>query len=130
VEVDVRALAAGVAGVLAQQCSDPAFGAKNADRACFDSRPVPEGRLPQIPVPPACPGTPQPATVLVRVSEAGAVAGTPSVVSRSDCPAFTEAAAGLARAMTFSPALKAGRPVAAWTYVLVRPAAAPAGGTD
>ncbi len=130
VEVDVRALAAGVAGVLAERCSDPVFAAKNADRACYDSRPVPEGRLPQIPVPPACAGTPQPATVLVRVSEAGAVTGTPNVVSRSDCPAFTEAAAGLARAMTFSPALKAGRPVAAWTHVLVRPAAAPAGGSD
>jgi hypothetical protein len=73
---------------------------------------------------------PQPATVLVRVSEAGAVTGAPSVLTASDCEAFTDAATDLARAMTFSPALKAGRPVAAWTYVLVRPAAAPAGGTD
>jgi hypothetical protein len=131
IAVDVRPLVGSAAApATGVRCDDPLVGAKNADHACYDSRPVPEGRLPQIAVPAACPGTPGGATILVRVSEAGAVVGTPSVLTPSDCAAFTESAAALAREMTFSPASKAGRAVAAWTYVLVRPAAAPAGGTD
>jgi len=130
VAVDVRPLATGASVTVAERCSDPVVGARNADRSCYDSRPVPEGRLPQIVAPAECRGTPRPATVLVRVSADGEVVGQPSILTPSDCAAFTAAATALAVDMTFSPAVKNGRPVAAWTYVLVRPAAAPTGGAD
>jgi TonB family protein len=123
VVVEVRPRAAGAMVALAARCADPAFGARNTGRSCYDSRPVPEGRLPQIAAPAACRGTPQPATILVRVSAAGAVEGAPTVQAPSDCAAFTQAATTLAQDMTFTPAVKDGRPVAAWTFVLVRPAA-------
>jgi TolB-like protein len=108
------------------RCEDPALGARNPDGACFDVRPVPRSRLPVIAPPSACGATPSPVTVLVRVGANGTVEGRPEARQRSDCAAFTDAALAAAAQTGFEPARKDGRPVAAWTLILVRPALATA----
>ncbi len=108
-------------------CDDPALGVRNADKACYDTRPVPRENLPLIATPAACAAVPAPATVLMRVTATGEVQGAPTVTGRSDCAAFNDAAVAAAAEIAFAPAQKAGRPVAAWTRILVRPAPAGSG---
>ncbi len=115
-------------------CDDPATGARNPGGTCFDARPVPTTRLPVLRPPSTCGRAPSAVTVLVHVGTEGTVLGRPEVTAASDCGAFTEAALAAASQIGFAPALKNGRPVAAWTLILVRPAVATAaavvGGTD
>jgi TolB-like protein len=125
VEVAVVGAAEVPAAQLAAECGDPAYGVRNPGSACFDARPVPQTSLPEIAAPADCGGTPTPATVLLRVTAQGAVDGRPTVKAPSDCAAFTAAAVAVAGAMGFAPAQKSGRPVPAWTLILVR--AAPGG---
>ena len=131
--VDVPVRQGGQVAMAAQaatRCTDPSVGVKNPDRACYDSRPVPQDRLPWIRTPASCAGGASPATVLVRVSAAGAVEGRPSATRPSSCTAFTDSALAAAAAIGFAPALKNGQPVAAWTLVLVRPMAVSQGGAE
>ena len=85
----------------------------NTGNVCFDTRPVP------LAAPIAAwsgAGEPTPPVLWLRVGTDGAVRDV-RVVTPSSEPRFTEAATRAARALTFSPALKGGRPVAAWTQL-------------
>jgi hypothetical protein len=104
------------------RCAQPEFGARNEGQICFEERPVPLANLPVVRVPVACPAPPSPATVLIRVTESGEVAETPSLKTPSSCAAFDSAATAAAAQIVFSPAVQHGQPVAAWTYVRVVPA--------
>ena len=87
----------------------------NAGNACFDSRPVPMG----APVASwAGAGDPTPPVLWLRVGTDGAVRDVRVVTPSSDAR-FTEAATTAARSLTFSPALKDGKPVAAWTQLAI-----------
>jgi hypothetical protein len=130
VDVLVRPPAQVAMATAASQCAEPGIGVKNPGRRCYDTRPVPQDRLPLIPTPPACAGAASPATVLVRVSASGAVEGRPSATRPSSCRAFTDSALAAAAAIGFAPALKNGQPVAAWTLVLVRPMVVMQGGLE
>jgi TonB family protein len=130
VAVAVRPPGAAADLALTARCDDPAFGVRNADRACFDTRPVPQDRLPVIRVPAVCGGSATPATVLARVSASGTVEGRPQVKAGSSCAAFDDSAASAVAQIGFAPAIKDGRPVPAWTLVLVRPLPDGFGGTE
>jgi hypothetical protein len=121
-----------VAAQLDGRCAIPDSAVRNPDNACFDQRPAPD-RAPVAVVPSSCDREPTPVTVMVQVDTLGAVTGRPEVRGISDCREFTQAALVSAAAVRFEPALKSGRPVSAWTLLLVRPApvaAAPSRGTD
>jgi hypothetical protein len=130
--VDVAVRPPGAAATLAAAagCDDPDLGVRNADRACYDTRPVPQDRLPVIRVPTTCGGDASPATVLVHVRADGTVDGDPRATKPSTCAAFTDSAVSAAASIGFAPALKEGRPVPAWTLVLVRPLPDGFGGTE
>ncbi|MBI1722377.1 MAG: protein kinase [Gemmatimonadetes bacterium] len=102
-------------------CEATNIGLQNPNRACYDTRPNPNGIL-QIAIPDACGGNATAATVLVRVDAQGQVVGNPTATSRGSCQAFGLAAAAYAGDLTFRPALKNNQPVAAWTTILIRPA--------
>jgi len=95
-------------------CARPGY---NEGNACFDKRPTP---LAEPVVPWSGAGSPTPAIFWVQVSGAG-TADTVRVLTASDVAAFSTAAERVARSLTFTPALKAGRPVAAWTQVAILP---------
>jgi hypothetical protein len=103
-------------------CDQQEASLRNAGRQCWDTRPVPRAAL-ELPAPPMCPALPSPVTVVVRVSAAGSVVGQPAVVSGSNCDPFSQMAAAYLVDVSFSPALRGGAPVEAWTQVLVRPVA-------
>ncbi|MFI5279999.1 MAG: protein kinase [Gemmatimonadales bacterium] len=103
----------------ATTCEASAYGVRNPNGECFDTRPVPQ-KAPVAAAPTLCRGTPKPTTVLLRVTKDGAVQGAPAVTARSDCSAFDQAASIAASRLSFEPARKAGRPVDAWMQVLVR----------
>src|SRR6185436_18912535 len=119
VSVEVNAAAGAVS--VAAGCDDSDFGARNPDRACYDTRPAPH-QAPVIATPPGCGTAPTPVTVRVRVDDQGRVQGDPTMVTPSECPGFTAAARGFVIAMTFNPATKDGHAVSAWTQLLVQPA--------
>lgn len=130
-DVEVGFRQPGTAGItVAAACEDPAYGARNPNRECYDTRPVPRTRLPIAEAPDACASQPSPATVLVRVGADGAVAGPATLRVASDCPAFSNAAVAVVRQIGFAPATKGGRPVAAWTQLLVQPAGTRSGGSE
>jgi hypothetical protein len=83
-----------------------------------------------IRVPAVCGGSATPATVLARVSASGTVEGRPQVKAGSSCAAFDDSAASAVAQIGFAPAIKDGRPVPAWTLVLVRPLPDGFGGTE
>jgi TolB-like protein len=125
--VDVPVLVTGSVAATAPpaadaRCGDAAFGARNANQTCFDERPVALANLPVVQAPVSCAAAPTAATVLLQVSESGEVATAPALTARSNCPAFDAAALAAAAQIVFSPALKDGRPVSAWTHVRVVPA--------
>jgi TolB-like protein len=123
VPVLVMGSAAAAAGTVADaRCADAPFGTRNENRICYDERPVPVANLPVVRAPVACSGVPTPATVLLQVAETGEVASAPALTSPSSCPAFDSAATAAAAQIVFTPALKDGAPVTAWTYVRVVPA--------
>ncbi len=96
----------------ASGCDEPGT---NPNNACFDRRPVPLA----APVAPwRGPGTPTPPVLWVRVGSDGVVKEV-RVATASTEPDFTEAAKRVAARLTFSPAQKGGRPVAAWTQVAI-----------
>jgi len=95
-------------------CARPGY---NEGNACFDKRPTP---LTEPVAPWSGAGSPTPAIFWVQVSGAG-TADTVRVLTASDVAAFSTAAERVARSLTFTPALKAGRPVAAWTQVAILP---------
>ncbi len=146
VEVGVAAaqpaadVAQGAVAVADSRCENPVLAVRNPEGACFEVRPVPRTNLPVITPPASCGGgrapPPSPATVLVRVGAGGTVEGRPALHTGSNCAPFNDAALAAAAQVGFEPAQQAGRAVAAWTLILVRPAApAPAaapvsGGTD
>lgn len=95
-------------------CERPGYNDANA---CFDKRPTP------LAEPVAAwtgAGSPTAAIFWVRVSAAGN-ADTVRTLTASNERAFSTAAEQVARGLTFTPALKAGRPVAAWTQVAIMP---------
>jgi TonB family protein len=103
------------AATLPAGCADPGYNPKHA---CFDTRPAPQamptarwsGR-----------GTaPTPATFWVRVTASGGVTSVRPLATSSDT-AFSTAALAAARDVKFTPALKDGRPVEAWTQIAVMP---------
>ncbi|MBI4543071.1 MAG: TonB family protein [Gemmatimonadetes bacterium] len=96
----------------------------NPNRACYDTRPNPRGIL-QIAMPEACAGNATAATVLVRVSAAGEVVGTPIATSPGSCRAFGAAAAAYAEQLTFQPATKNGQAVTVWVTIPIRPTPRP-----
>jgi hypothetical protein len=100
-------------------CESPTLSMNNPNRACWDSRPVPRS-APAIRMPTACRGAASAATVLVHVSASGEVVGNPTVIGRSSCAAFGQAAAAYAADASFQPALKDGRPVPSWVRLLIR----------
>jgi len=112
VRVNSGEAAAAAAGPAA--CARPGY---NDGNACFDKRPAP---LAEPVAPWSGAGSPSPAIFWVRVSGAGD-ADTVRVLTASDEARFTTAAERVARGLTFTPALKAGRPVAAWTQVAIMP---------
>ena len=63
-------------------------------------------------------GEPTPPVLWLRVGSDGAVRDV-RVVTPSSEARFTEAATNAARSLTFSPALKDGKPVAAWTQLAI-----------
>jgi hypothetical protein len=129
--VDVAVQGPGQAApAMAAACTEAGAGVKNADHACYDTRPVPQDRLPWIRTPAACAGTASPATVLVHVSASGAVEGRPTVTRPSNCRAFTDSALAAVAGIGFAPALKNGQPVPAWTLVLFRPMGVMQGGAE
>ena len=123
--VTVQVNGAALAVSLAEGCENPAFGVRNENRMCFDTRPAPR-QAPVVAAPASCGATPSPVTLLVRVDTAGAVSA-PEVASPSDCAAFTDAVRAAAPGIRFNPAWKGGRAVAAWTKILVRPSAGAGG---
>lgn len=130
-EVEVGFRQPGSAGVtVASACDTPAYGARNPNRECYDTRPVPRTRLPIAQAPSSCSRPPSPATVLVRVSSAGTVEGAATLRVPSDCREFSAVAVALAQDIGFAPATKAGRPVAAWTQLMIQPAGTPPGGSE
>jgi hypothetical protein len=102
-------------------CSEPMLNAANPLQACYDQRPTPRVS-PPAPVAP-CPDQPSGIStgvlVMVRVNDAGAVIEAMPFV-RAGCPELVHAAVQAARAMSFNPALKDGRPVAAWARLFIR----------
>jgi hypothetical protein len=117
--VRVAVLPAGGDVATTATCETSAYGVRNPNGECFDTRPVPQ-KAPVAAAPALCRGTPRPTTVLLRITKDGAVEGPPSVTARSDCSAFDRAASAAAARLSFEPARKAGRPVGAWMQVLVR----------
>ena len=112
VTVTVRSDTAGTVIATDAACAKPG---SNANNACFDTRPVPLA----APVA-AWSGTsdPTPPVLWVHVGTDGAVHDV-RVVTASNEARFTDAARRAARELTFSPAQKAGRPVAAWTQLAI-----------
>jgi hypothetical protein len=95
-------------------CQQPGF---NEGNACFDKRPTP---LAEPVAPWSGAGSPAPAIFWVRVDADGAEQTVRRLTASSEA-AFTTAAERVVRGLTFTPALKAGRPVAAWTQVAILP---------
>jgi TolB-like protein len=117
VQVAVRSPAAGVTPVtLPAPCANPGY---NPSHACFDTRPAPLS----VPTVAWTAGgeAPSPATFWVHVGGTGQVEEVRSLAPSSSA-AFERRAQDAARAMTFDPALKDGRPVAAWTQIAIVPA--------
>jgi hypothetical protein len=100
-------------------CADPYVNALNPAHACWDERARPLAR-PAAPVPEACGDEVTPATLMLRVSDAGAVLDV-RLFAPSRCPAFTEAATAQVREFSFSPAQRGGQAVEAWTLLRVIP---------
>jgi len=114
VAVQVYSGAAAVAAAEPAACARPGYNDRNA---CFDKRPAP---MAEPVVPWTGTGSPSPAIFWVRVSGDGD-ADTVRVLTASSEAPFTAAAERMVRGLTFTPALKAGRPVAAWTQVAIMP---------
>jgi Protein kinase domain/Gram-negative bacterial TonB protein C-terminal len=113
VPVAVHTGAAGAAASTPPQCATPG---NYPNKVCFDSRPLP------LAAPTAAwsgSGTPPTAaTFWIRVSAAGAVVSVRPLATSSD-DRFSEAALAAAQALKFTPAMKDGRPVEAWTQIAV-----------
>jgi hypothetical protein len=124
VDVAVRAGTAAPATVSAS-CERPDVGMRNADKACYDTRPSLPAP-PVLPAPQSCTGAVTPVTVMLRVSASGEVEMA-SATARSNCAAFTDQAVAFARDLAFAPAIKGGAPVPAWIAVLIRPLPARSG---
>ncbi len=98
------------------QCADYHYG--NPGHACWDSRPQLDGS-------PALPwhgsgATPTPATFWIQVSATGQTERVVPLATSSDGD-FSAAALQAAKAMKFTPAMKQGQPVEAWTQIPIVP---------
>lgn len=107
-------------------CGEPIMNSANPLQACYDQRPVPRGSRGgplTLAVPEACAGTAGRVLLLVHVSEIGDVTEVMPFAppGMSTCPQFSEAAITAARASLFVPAVRAGRPVAAWVRLFYHP---------
>ncbi len=100
---------------------NPTVNKANLGNACWDTPPNPLTPA-VVAVPPACRGTPPPLVVMVHVSAAGEVLGTPTAIRRSPCPAFESVAISQLQDLKFAPARKNGQPVIAWHQQLIQPA--------
>ncbi len=128
VQVGMKQMAPEVATTPTGQCAVAATAVRNPGHACYDARPVPQV-APLAPLPASCGARGQPANVTLEVGADGAVVGEPVVSLGSGCAAFDESAALAARTMTFSPATRAGKAVAAWIILQMRPATGTGTGT-
>lgn len=104
-------------------CEEPFISSINPVRACYDERPMirherPAGLAADASM---CP-TPMlhPARFLVHVSEGGTVTEVRHFVE-TPCQEFNRQAMAVVRRLSYSPARREGRPVAAWTMVIIRP---------
>jgi len=101
-------------------CESPTTSRQNPGHACWDSPANPRS-APLVRPPASCTGSPGSVNIMVHVSATGEVMGQPTVMGRSSCAAFDDAAAALVAGMAFDPAQKHGAGVVTWQYVLVRP---------
>ena len=100
-------------------CADPSINAINPARACWNERARPV-EPPMVAVPDSCGYEVTPATVMVRVSEAGRVEEV-RLFAPSRCPQFTDAAMAVVRGLGFRPARRDGQNVEAWMLIRVIP---------
>lgn len=112
VTVAVRADSAVADSGVSAACEEP--GSRPAG-TCFDTRPV----AMDAPVAPwTGAGDPTPPVLWLKVGTNGTVSEV-RVVTPSSIAGFTDAARRAAQRLAFSPALKGGRPVTAWTQVAI-----------
>jgi len=101
-------------------CNEPMINAVNPLQACYDQRPTP--RMPPAATLTPCPDQPNTwgmsVLLMARVSETGTVSEVMPFI-RNICPQLVDAAVTTARAMTFNPALRDGRPVGAWVRLFL-----------
>lgn len=99
-------------------CEEPFISSANPLRACYDRRPTPRER-PVIGPMAEC-AQMRPVRLMVRVGEDGAVTDV-RVVVPSLCDVMDDSALARARRIPFNPALREGRPVAAWIQLHLGP---------
>jgi eukaryotic-like serine/threonine-protein kinase len=103
----------------AVNCAAPTVYQQNPQRACWDTRPIPNTR-PQLQAPGSCTGRVTPANILVNVSVAGEAISA-NISRASSCQEFTQRALAYVQDMTFRPSTKNGAAVAGWVIVPVTP---------
>ncbi len=102
-------------------CEDPFTNSINPARACYETPPTTRARPATLLPPPAsCGLRPSPARLLVLVDTNGDVREVRTFVG-STCADFTAFATARTRDFSFEPARRDGRPVRAWTMVVIRP---------
>jgi hypothetical protein len=99
-------------------CEIPGPG-YNKDQVCWDTRPVPLA-APRVPVPAAMTPLPSPAIFVIKVNADGSTAQV-AVFRPSGSAEFNDMASRYAMTMRWTPAKKAGQPVAGWTQVRLEP---------
>jgi hypothetical protein len=105
------------------ECADREFALRNPGRVCWNVRPSLRGTT-LITPPSTCPTPVVPVVFHVRVSADGAVQET-RVAGPSGCDAYRQMASDLLAELCCRPAYRNGRPVAAWTVVVIRPPVSP-----
>lgn len=114
---------AGADTIAPAECDEMEFGLRNPGRACWDTRPSLRASA-IVAAPPSCAGSPTvsvtPVIFHVRVNMDGSVREV-RVANPSTCDAYRQMASELLTDICCRPAWRRGRPVAAWTVVVVRP---------
>jgi serine/threonine protein kinase len=102
----------------AVNCDRPGPG-YNRDRACWDTRAVPVAPA-RVPVPADLTPLPPPVVLAVKVNADGTTAEV-AMLRPSDSAEFNDLASRYALTMRWTPAQKAGQPVAGWTQIRLEP---------
>lgn len=103
-------------------CAEPMLNAINPLRACWDTRAAPaDSSDPEFdrPGPDKCPFHPSPVGLFVRISETGEVSDV-RLYSPSNCQEMNDRAMARARQLRFTPATRAGKPIASWRVLRMR----------